>query len=180
MMNPIATDAAAVRPVRWRLWVVGVLCCLSGAAMAAIPVAGPESIQVVQGGTATTLVGGASSLLANDTGADGHPLTAELYSGPTHGSLTMYRDGTFRYTHTDCNTGDRRGCRPSARHMPIPTPMSVPTKPSVRAPARTGVRSRWRGICRNPMPARPGQSRRAGDHRGLENRFPAPRSSGRP
>jgi hypothetical protein len=37
-------------------------------------------------------------LLANDTDADGDALTAELVSGPTHGSLVLLDDGTFTYT----------------------------------------------------------------------------------
>jgi uncharacterized delta-60 repeat protein len=39
-----------------------------------------------------------NSVLANDTDADGDPLTAALVSGPTHGSLAFHTDGTFTYT----------------------------------------------------------------------------------
>ena len=39
-----------------------------------------------------------SSVLANDTDADGDPLTAQLLTGPARGSLTLRADGTFLYT----------------------------------------------------------------------------------
>ena len=37
-------------------------------------------------------------ILANDTDADGHALTAYYASGPTHGTLTLYVNGSFTYT----------------------------------------------------------------------------------
>ena len=37
-------------------------------------------------------------VLANDTDADGGTLTAELVSGPGHGSVTLNPNGSFRYT----------------------------------------------------------------------------------
>ena len=40
----------------------------------------------------------ASSVLANDTDADGNPLTALKVSDPAHGTLALASDGTFSYT----------------------------------------------------------------------------------
>ncbi len=37
-------------------------------------------------------------LLANDTDADGNALTVTAYTGPTHGTLTTFNDGSFNYT----------------------------------------------------------------------------------
>lgn len=41
---------------------------------------------------------GVSGVLANDTDGDGDALTAELLTGPAHGSLTLNSDGHFIYT----------------------------------------------------------------------------------
>jgi len=38
------------------------------------------------------------SVLDNDTDSDGDPLTAQLVSGPSNGTLTLNPDGTFSYT----------------------------------------------------------------------------------
>src|SRR5206468_4325409 len=48
------------------------------------PVANAESLSVAEGATATTLTGGAASVLTNDTDGDlpGDTLTAVLVSGP--------------------------------------------------------------------------------------------------
>ena len=62
------------------------------------PVAVADSMTVVSGGTATTLIGGATSVLANDTDIDGPSLTAILVTGPTHGTLVLNANGTFSYT----------------------------------------------------------------------------------
>ena len=51
----------------------------------ATPVANADSITVAEGGTATSLVGGATSVLTNDTDADlpNDTLTAAIVTGPT-------------------------------------------------------------------------------------------------
>ena len=64
------------------------------------PVAVTETIAVLEAGTATTLNDGVTtSLLANDTDADGDPLTAVLVTNPTEGTLTLNPNGTFSYVH---------------------------------------------------------------------------------
>ena len=72
---------------------------LSAAANTA-PVATGEILSVpAVGGAGTILVGGATSVLANDTDAEGDSLTAVLVTGPAHGALTLNANGTFTYTH---------------------------------------------------------------------------------
>ena len=89
------------------------------------PAAVADSITVAEGGSATTLVGGASSVKANDSGLTRHVRsTCSLVSGVAHGSLTLNADGTFSYTHdgsenfTDSFTYEadrRRAGRPVTR-----------------------------------------------------------------
>jgi predicted outer membrane repeat protein len=57
-----------------------------------------DSIAMLENATATTLAGGASSVLANDSNPDGGTLTAAVVTSPTHGSLTLNGDGSFSYT----------------------------------------------------------------------------------
>ncbi|NQT11659.1 MAG: tandem-95 repeat protein, partial [Planctomycetes bacterium] len=45
--------------------------------------------------------GWALGVLANDTDPDGDPLSAELVSPPSHGSLGLNADGTFEYVPTE-------------------------------------------------------------------------------
>src|SRR6185312_2883169 len=40
----------------------------------------------------------APGLLANDTDAEADPLSASLFSGPAHGTLSLQADGSFGYT----------------------------------------------------------------------------------
>ena len=68
------------------------------------PVTQPDTITVNEGGTQAVLATGATSLLANDTDADGNPLTAVLVTGPAHGTLTLNPNGTFSYTHDGSET----------------------------------------------------------------------------
>ncbi|MEW8105359.1 MAG: FG-GAP-like repeat-containing protein, partial [Candidatus Thiodiazotropha endolucinida] len=63
------------------------------------PVANADSISVAEGGTITTLVGGSSTVLNNDTGLGDTPVTVSLITDVTNGSLTLNGDGTFSYTH---------------------------------------------------------------------------------
>ncbi|MFO0751249.1 MAG: Ig-like domain-containing protein [Myxococcota bacterium] len=68
------------------------------------PVAAADSVSVDEAGSATTLVGGASSVLANDEDGDGDALSAVLVDGPAHGALTLAADGSFRYVHDGSET----------------------------------------------------------------------------
>ncbi len=66
------------------------------------PVAGADSISVAKGATVTTLVGGFTSLLNNDTDPDpGDVLSVEIIptTVPMNGILTLAADGTFSYQH---------------------------------------------------------------------------------
>jgi subtilisin-like proprotein convertase family protein len=60
-----------------------------------------DAIEVDKGGTATELVGGASSVLANDSDGEGDNLavTTTPVEAPAHGVLGLNADGTFSYTH---------------------------------------------------------------------------------
>lgn len=65
-----------------------------------------DSISVASGGTATSLVGGATSLLANDTHPSGLALTlsSSAHPGPANGSVTLSANGSFSYTHNGSAT----------------------------------------------------------------------------
>ncbi|MEW8660421.1 MAG: FG-GAP-like repeat-containing protein, partial [Candidatus Thiodiazotropha endolucinida] len=65
----------------------------------ATPVANADSITVAEGGTTTTLVGGSSTVLNNDTGLGDTPVTVSLVTDVVNGTLTLNGDGTFSYTH---------------------------------------------------------------------------------
>ncbi|MCM8881758.1 MAG: tandem-95 repeat protein [Candidatus Thiodiazotropha sp.] len=66
----------------------------------ATPIAVADTISVAEGGTATSLVGGATDVLSNDTGLGDTPVTVSLVTGPTQSSaFTLNADGTFSYTH---------------------------------------------------------------------------------
>ncbi|MHB9077543.1 MAG: Ig-like domain-containing protein [Pirellulaceae bacterium] len=68
-----------------------------------LPVAQNDAYTLDEGGT--LVVGDAADgVLANDTDAEGDPLTAVLVTGPAHGALTLYDDGTFTYTHDGSET----------------------------------------------------------------------------
>jgi hypothetical protein len=67
-------------------------------------IAAGGSYTVTEGNTLTVLA--ASGVLANDTDADGDPLTASLVSGPSNAqSFTLNADGSFTYTPTAAFTG---------------------------------------------------------------------------
>src|SRR2546427_3905156 len=68
------------------------------------PVANNDSATVAEGGTATGRDSTAASVLANDTDAEGNPLTATKLSDPAHGSVTLNADGTFSYSHDGSET----------------------------------------------------------------------------
>ena len=61
-----------------------------------VPVAQNDSYATIAGQVLD--VAAASGVLANDTNADGNTLTAVVQTGPTHGGLTLYIDGSFSYS----------------------------------------------------------------------------------
>ncbi len=68
------------------------------------PVGNADTIAVNIEGSATALVGGATSVLANDTDAENDALSAELVTGPAFASVfNLGADGTFSYTHNGTN-----------------------------------------------------------------------------
>ena len=68
------------------------------------PTSVADAINVVQGGTASVLSSGATSVLANDTDPEDAPLTAVLVSDPANGTLVWNPNGTFSYTHNNSRT----------------------------------------------------------------------------
>ena len=64
-----------------------------------VPVAVGDSYSVGQDGTLIVPASGSGpvGVLANDTDSDADPLTAQLMSGPSHGSLSLNSDGSFTY-----------------------------------------------------------------------------------
>ncbi|MBM4093274.1 MAG: choice-of-anchor D domain-containing protein, partial [Planctomycetes bacterium] len=72
------------------------------------PVAGDDAIAVAEGATSTVLVSGATSLLDNDTDPDLPNDTLTVDTTPvtnvSHGTLTLYADGTFQYVHDGSET----------------------------------------------------------------------------
>ncbi len=61
------------------------------------PVAVADSYTTVE---STPLAVPAKGVLANDTDAEGDPLTAVLVAGPAHGTVALNADGSFTYTST--------------------------------------------------------------------------------
>ena len=71
------------------------------------PVGSPEVINVMENGTVTTTTGGATSVLINDTDADGDALTADFTQGPINEAATGWaysNTGSFTYTHDGSET----------------------------------------------------------------------------
>ena len=65
------------------------------------PIVVDDAMQVAPGGTSSTLVGGATTVLANDSDPEGGSLTTQQRSEPEFGTLTLHADGAFSYTNTD-------------------------------------------------------------------------------
>ncbi len=64
------------------------------------PVTANDAIVVGPNGSTSTLVGGATNVLANDSDP-GDTLTAQLISAPQNGHVTLNADGTFTYYNDD-------------------------------------------------------------------------------
>ncbi|MGH2627191.1 MAG: Ig-like domain-containing protein, partial [Anaerolineales bacterium] len=65
------------------------------------PQAGDDSYTVAEGSTLTVPAPG---VLANDSDAQGDPLTASLVTRPTHGTVALQSNGSFVYTHDGSET----------------------------------------------------------------------------
>ncbi|GAA5126319.1 tandem-95 repeat protein [Luteolibacter yonseiensis] len=88
-----STDGTNFDPAPVSYWLI-----IVPQADAVVP--GTDSIILAQGGTATTLDGGGTSVLANDANVDpGTTLSASLVGRPAHGTLSLNTDGTFSYHH---------------------------------------------------------------------------------
>ncbi len=70
------------------------------------PVAKPDAAVVDEGGTTSILIGGASSVLDNDTDAEGDDLTVTNPGtfDTTNGTVTLAGNGDFTYTHDGSET----------------------------------------------------------------------------
>ena len=68
------------------------------------PVAVGESLVVDEAGTVTLTTTGSSTLLDNDSDAEGDAITAVVVSNPTYGALTLNANGTFSYVHDGSET----------------------------------------------------------------------------
>lgn len=103
------------------------------------PTAVDDALVVAVGGTATTLVGGATSVLANDTDAEGNALTVDPtpVSGPLYGTVTLASDGTFAYTQSGaevegdafeylvCDDGSPSACSTATVVISVRAPIHV-------------------------------------------------------
>ncbi len=68
------------------------------------PVASNDNVSGIAQGDSITVTS-AQGVLANDTDADSDPLTAQLISGPSNGTVTLEADGSFTYTHDNSSNG---------------------------------------------------------------------------
>jgi VCBS repeat-containing protein len=68
------------------------------------PVGVADQITVSEAATATTLTGGVTSVLNNDSDSDGDPITAVLITNPSYGTLVLNSNGTFSYAHNGSET----------------------------------------------------------------------------
>ena len=68
------------------------------------PVASNDNVSGIAQGDSITVTS-AQGVLANDTDADSDPLTAQLISGPSNGTVTLNADGSFTYTHDNSSNG---------------------------------------------------------------------------
>jgi hypothetical protein len=80
----------------------------------AAPVAGDDSLRVSENTPTVFPAIGPSSLIANDTDADGDPLAIRTVSSPAHGTVSLDADGTITYTPAS-GYGERRSAEQRAR-----------------------------------------------------------------
>ena len=65
-----------------------------------------DTLTILEGGMTSTLSGGVTSVLINDTDTENDPLTATLLTGPVNhnGSFSLQSSGTFTYIHDGSET----------------------------------------------------------------------------
>ena len=68
------------------------------------PVSVQDAITVLEGGTVTTISGGATSVLYNDSDPEGDSMTTDLVTNTINGVLALSATGSFTYTHDDSET----------------------------------------------------------------------------
>jgi len=121
----------------------------TGSTTVTITITNAAPVAVADSYTATTGVTkavAAPGVLANDTDADGDPLTAQLVDGGGNGSIDLNADGSFTYTSGGSFSGDRTftyrvwdgftwsatatvtiTVSPAATPKPTPAPTAPPT-----------------------------------------------------
>jgi hypothetical protein len=70
------------------------------------PIAADDEYNTTEGGDHTLSVASSTGVLQNDRDPEGAPLTASRASDPPNGSVTLDRDGSFRYTPKPSFYGD--------------------------------------------------------------------------
>jgi VCBS repeat-containing protein len=68
------------------------------------PISTTDSITVLEGGTVTTISGGATSVLSNDSDPEGDSITTDLVTDTINGILVLSATGSFTYSHDDSET----------------------------------------------------------------------------
>lgn len=106
-MNTVPFSNAHFR--RRRLAGIGIAffaTLVSSAAVATgwAPFVREDFAEVVRGGSVSTLLDGATSVLANDWDFERDPMIAVLTRTPKHGELVLNDDGTFVYQHDGSNS----------------------------------------------------------------------------
>jgi hypothetical protein len=114
----------------------GALLAALLAALAVVPAAYADTAPVARDDTYSTamnlnLVIGAPGVLANDTDADGDPLSATLVAGAQHGNVSISGNGAFTYVPTTNYVGPDqftyRACDPNVVVPPAATTTPAPT-----------------------------------------------------
>ena len=101
------------------------------------PVANNDSYNLPANGILTVAAPG---VLANDTDADGNPLTAVVVTPPAHGTLTLNSDGSFTYTPTSSFVGSDTFTYTRLRRHPQQHPATVTITDNI-APTATDVQA---------------------------------------
>lgn len=118
------------------------------------PIVGAETISVNKGGTATTVDGGANSLIVNDIDPNvGDVLSMETMAvvDPMNGLLTLNSNGTFSYQHDDsftdsdqffyrvCDDGNPIMCADGQVDITVDLGGAVCSTPNVNIPDNDGT-----------------------------------------